>query len=582
MIDRSAAVPNALDPFDGDERSGVQEGHGPSRHAAPDRPWLARYGDRATSMKVEFGDILSMFRETVRRHPQRPAILYFDGLLTFAELDRSSDAFAAHLLAGGFAAGDRLALYTQNDPGFVIALVGAWKAGGSVVVMNPMYRRREVEYLLADSGAVAVVCLDELYDDVVKEIIADGVSTLRQVIVLSARDHQSRDDERVLRRVAHAEGVPRLAQITAASAGAPPVRPLSPDDLALLMYTSGTTGRPKGAMVTHAGLAFNSQTYRDWIDLDSSDRILAVAPFFHITGLVGHIGASFMTGAAMVMTHRFDGSVVLDAVREHRPTFTVASVTVFNNLAHRDDVSPADFASFRAVYSGGAPIAPALNDEIGRRIGIYLHNFYGMTETTGPAIGVPRGADAPVDPTSGALSIGVPVFDTGVRVVDERGVDLPAGRIGEFLLSGPQVVPAYWNRPEDSAERITTDDATGTAEIATGDVGFMDEDGWFYLVDRKTDVINSSGYKVWPREVEDVLYAHPDVHEVAVVGVPDTYRGEAVKAFVVPRAGADVTAEELIAFCKSQMAAYKHPRTIELISDLPKSVTGKILRRELR
>ncbi len=542
------------------------------------RPWLDNYPEGLPKQTVaEFTDMLTMFRESVRRYADAPAIRYFDGTLTFAELDRRSDALAAHLIAHGFAKGDRLALYTQNDPGFVIGLLGAWKAAGSAIVMNPMYRRREVEYLLVDSGATALICLDELYHTVVKELVADGMLALRQVIVMSGRDHQTRNDQRVLADVAPASDLPRLADLTSlATAARFPDSTPQPDDLAVLMYTSGTTGRPKGAMITQRALAYSSQTYRDWIGLTAEDRILAVAPLFHITGLVGHVGASFMTGAAMVLNHRFEGSVVLDAIREHRPTFTVGSVTVFNNLASRPDVSAADFASFRAVCSGGAPIAPALNDEIGRRIGIYLHNLYGMTETNGPAIGVPIGAQAPVDPTSGALSVGLPVFNTTVRIVDDTLNDLPYGEVGEIVVAGPQVIPAYWKQPEESARRIRGN------EISTGDVGFMDKDGWCYLVDRKTDMINSSGYKVWPREVEDVLYTHPAVKEAAVVGVADPYRGETVKAYVVRRPGSRTSEQELIDYCKSQMAAYKYPRIVEFLDDLPKSVTGKILRRELR
>ncbi len=542
------------------------------------RPWLSSYPDSLPKETApEYVDMLAMFRECVRRHADSPAILYFDGRLTFAELDRRSDALAAHLIAHGFRKGDRLALYTQNNPGFVIGLLGAWKAAGSAIVMNPMYRRREAEYLLADSGATAIICLDELYRTVVTELVADGVTPLRQVIVMSGRDHQTRNDQRIMTEVAPATGLPRLADLTSTRSADHPIGPQpQPDHLAVLMYTSGTTGRPKGAMITHRAMACSSQTYRDWIGLTAADRILAVAPLFHITGLMGHVGASFMTGAAMILNHRFEGSVVMDVIREHRPTFTVGSVTVFNNLANRPDVSAADFSSFRAVFSGGAPIAPALNDEIGRRTGIYLHNLYGMTETNGPAIGVPLGLHAPVDPNSGALSVGLPVFNTSVRIVDDNRLDLPYGEVGEILVAGPQVIPAYWNQPEESARRISGN------EIATGDVGFMDEKGWCYLVDRKTDMINSSGYKVWPREVEDVLYSHPAVREAAVVGVPDAYRGETVKAYVVLRSGASAAGPELIDYCRSQMAAYKYPRIIEFLDELPKSVTGKILRRKLR
>ncbi|MFE7423323.1 class I adenylate-forming enzyme family protein [Rhodococcus sp. NPDC057529] len=546
------------------------------RSGVTDRPWLGSYPPGMPSEnQPAFTDMLALFAATVEAHGSDDAIRYFDGTLTFDELQARSDAFAVHLLAHGLSAGDRVALYLQNNPSFVIALLGAWKAGGAAVVVNPMYRQREVGYLLADSGATVLVCLDELYD-VVTDIVRGGETRLRHVVVSSPRDDQRRDDERILPADAPLDNIVRFRDATDASDRKPPLAHPEPDDVAVLMYTSGTTGKPKGAMITHRGLAFSSQTYRDWIGIGPEDRILGVAPLFHITGLVGHVGAGLLTGAALILNHRFDPTVLLELIREHRPTFTVGSITVFNNLASRSDISPHDFSSFRAVFSGGAPIAPALRDTIRDRTGISLHNFYGMTETTSPAIGVPLGDAGRVDPLSGALSIGIPVFNTTARIIDENRRELPPGEIGEIAISGPQVVPAYWERPEESAEKIAS------GEIATGDVGFMDEDGWFYLVDRKSDMIIAAGYKVWPREVEDVLYTHPAVREAAVVGVPDEYRGETVKAFISLKPGSTCTAEEIIEFCKSQMAAYKYPRLVEFSNDLPKAVTGKILRRELR
>lgn len=348
------------------------------------------------------------------------------------------------------------------------------------------------------------------------------------------------------------------------------------DKVAVLTYTSGTTGEPKGALNTHGSLTFNSQTYREWMRLGSDDVILGIAPLFHITGLVGHVCAAMLSRARLVLLHRFEPRVVLDAIREHRPTFTIGAITAFNSLASLPGITPRDFESLRVVYSGGAPIAPALQESIRDRTGMAIHNIYGMTETNSPAIGVPLGVEAPVDPLTGALSIGIPMFNTDVRIVDDSGASLPAGQIGEIVISGPQVVPGYWNKPEQTAEKIHE------GAIHTGDVGMMDLRGWFYLVDRKTDMIIASGYKVWPREVEDVLLTHPDVREAAVVGVPDSYRGETVKAVVSLKAGTHATPEELAAHCKERLAAYKYPRLVEIVADLPKTSTGKILRRELR
>jgi long-chain acyl-CoA synthetase len=443
-----------------------------------------------------------------------------------------------------------------------------------------MNKARELTYLLEDSGASALLCLEELWTSVASGVVGGGGTQVRTVLTCSPLDGQTRDDGRLFAgasRTGAAEGTLDLEQVVKEYAGRRPGA-ASPagDDVAILTYTSGTTGVPKGAMNTQANMAFNAQTYRDWMGLGADDAVLGVAPLFHITGLVGHVGIALLAGCPLVLAHRFEPHVVVDAIREHRPTFTVGSITVFISLSGLDDATREDWASFKMLYSGGAPIAPAVTDQFQEKTGLYIHNIYGLTETNSPSHAVPLGVKAPVDPSSGALSVGVPVFNTVVRILDEDGKEAPVGEIGEIVTSGPQVVPGYWNKPDATAASLPG------GELRTGDVGFMDEQGWFYLVDRKKDMINAAGYKVWPREVEDVLYGHPAVREVAVIGVPDEYRGETVKAYVSLKPGASVTEQELVDFAKEQMAAYKYPRSVEFIDELPKTTTGKILRRELR
>ena len=545
-----------------------------------ERPWTKLYSQGLpTDITPDYPTMLDVFNASVTRAPDSVAIKYFDGVLTMADLDARSDSLAVALAGSGFAAGDRLAVYVQNNPAFVIALLAAWKAGGAAVVINPMNKGRELKYLLADSGASALLCLDDLYESVAKEVIATGETAVRTVITCSPLDGQSRNDERLFAGVQRLrpEGTLDLEKIFSQNDGRRPV-PVDPgsDSVAVLCYTSGTTGVPKGAMCTHGTMAFNSQTYRDWMGFTAEDSVLGVAPLFHITGLIGHMGVALLAACPLVINHRFEAGVVIDAIREHQPTFTVGSITVFINLSGLEGTAREDWSSFRMIYSGGAPIAPAITNQFMEKTGLYIHNIYGLTETNSPSHAVPLGKKAPVDPNTGALSVGVPVFNTVVRILDEAGKEVPVGQIGEIATSGPQVVPGYWNKPEATAESLPG------GELRTGDVGFMDPEGWFYLVDRKKDMINAAGYKVWPREVEDVLYGHPAVREAAVVGVPDEYRGETVKAFVSLKPGATVTEEELIKFCKQQMAAYKYPRSIEFVDDLPKTTTGKILRRELR
>lgn len=545
-----------------------------------DRPWLGRYETgQPADIVAEHGSMLDLFRASLQRHRQGVAIRYFDGSMTLSELDRASDALACALLENGFAPKDRLAIYVQNDPAFVIGLLAAWKAGGSAVAVNPMNRQRELTYLLEDSGASALLTLEDLYGEVARDVIRGGTTHVETVFTVSALDGQTRNDERLfagVRRTRH-DGTVDLNEVLKAFDGkTPPSVDLGPDDLAVLTYTSGTTGIPKGALNTHGNLTFNAQTYRDWTGLQPGDGVLAIAPLFHITGLVGHVALALLLPGPLVLTHRFHAGVMLDALREHRPAFTVGAITAFIALTDAAGATKDDFSSLKTVYSGGAPIAPAVEEQLEAKLGTYIHNIYGLTETSSPSHAVPLGTRAPVDPDSGALSVGVPVYNTVVRVVDENGNDLPAGQVGEFLTSGPQVVAGYWNKPEATEESIPR------GELRTGDVGFMDADGWFYVVDRKKDMINAAGYKVWPREVEDVLYGHPAVREVAVVGVPDAYRGETVKAYVSLKADAIATPEEIIEYSKARMAAYKYPRSLEIIEELPKTVTGKILRRELR
>jgi long-chain acyl-CoA synthetase len=542
-----------------------------------ERPWLAQYPDgMPADASPEFTDALAMFRASVARAPDAPALSYFDGRLSLGDVDELSDALACGLLAHGFQRGDRLAVYLQNVPQFVLALVATWKAGGTLVSINPMSRSRELTHLLADSGASVLVCLEELWDEVARDVVPG--SGVRLVLTTSPLEHQTRNDPRLfegMRKVRH-PGTVDLAELTEEHHGEqPPEQRYEPSDVALLTYTSGTTGAPKGAMNTHGNVAFNAQTLRTWCALTPQDVVLGVAPLFHITGLIAHVAVSLLLPAELVLAYRFDRDVLVDTLRERRPTFTVAALPVYIALASTPGVTREDLSSMRAAYSGGAPVTPAWARRFEEQFGVRVHSMYGLTETTSPSHAVPPGGQAPVDPTSGALSVGVPVPGTVVRICGDDGHDLPVGEVGEIVISGPQLVAGYWGQPEE------TEHALRGGRLRTGDVGFMDEQGWFYVVDRKKDMINASGYKVWPREVEDVLCEHDAVSEAAVVGVPDEYRGETVKAFVTLRPGATVTTEELIEHCRARMSAYKYPRSVELIDVLPKTVTGKLLRREL-
>ncbi|SEO09869.1 AMP-binding protein [Actinacidiphila rubida] len=541
-----------------------------------DRPWLKHFTEEQRQDVEHPPSVLHSFLDAAGRVPDHQALRYFDGALGYRELDDLSDGLARHLVARGFAPGDRLAVMLQNVPQFVVAVLAAWRAGGTVVPVNPMYRQGELAHILQDAGVAAIVCSESAWHDYVRATAAG--SPVRIALTASEFDLQTRDDPRVLTATRRPADDARDL-LAAARAGGPAYDAVLPaaDDTALISYTSGTSGRPKGARNTHGNLSFNAHRQIRIQALGDDAVVFALAPVFHITGMVCQLSAALAAGHTLALAYRFEPGVVLDAFREHRPAYTVGPSTAFMALLARPDATAADFASFRLISSGGAPLPPAVVEAFRSRTGgLYLANGYGLTECSAPCASVPPGSEAPVDPVSGTLAVGVPGPGTMVRILDDAGAEVPFGTQGEIAVTGPMVVPGYWNRPEESAAALPG------GELLTGDIGFMDEDGWLYVVDRKKDMINASGFKVWPREVEDVLYTHPAVREAAVVGVPDAYRGESVKAYVSLRPGADADPAEIVAYCKERLAAYKYPREVEVLGDLPKTATGKILRRELK
>jgi long-chain acyl-CoA synthetase len=546
-------------------------------HAGVDRPWLRFYDDGLPEqLDLEHPTGLAMFRATVARHPAAAAVHYLDSTLTVTELDRLSDALACALLEGGVGRGDRVALYLQNVPAFLVGVLAAWKVGAAMVPINPMNRARELDVLCVDSKPSALICLDSLYEEVVRDV----ASAPELVITTSPLDFvREPDAHSLLAGVGRRRPVGTLDLVDLATRYAgrrPPEPTLGPDDPAFLTYTSGTTGPPKGAVNTHANVVHNAQANRDWMHIGLDDVVLGIAPLFHITGLMGHVALALMVPAPLVLGYRFDPATMLDLIERYRPTFAIGAITAFLALMNDPSIGDRDVSSLQKVFSGGQAIPPATIESFRAKLGIRIRAAYGLTETTAPSHMVPASDDNRVDPQSGALSVGVPIFGTDAWIVDEDGRPVSAGTVGEIVIAGPQVVPGYWEKPEETAN------AFPGGALHTGDVGFMDADGWFYIVDRKKDQINAAGYKIWPREVEDVLYEHPAVREAAVVGVPDEYRGETVKAFVSLVAGVEATPDELIAFCKERMAAYKYPRAVDIIDEIPKTVSGKILRRELR
>ncbi|WP_197376033.1 class I adenylate-forming enzyme family protein [Mycolicibacterium baixiangningiae] len=519
--------------------------------------------------------IVHAWRTRVERYPDHPAVAYFDTVLTAGEVDDASEALAAALSDKGVSHGDRVGIYLQNIPQYAITFLALWKIGAAALLLNPMYRGRELRAIVDDAQPVGIFC-DEQDLDATTEALRG--STIRFAISTSGLDFQTRNDPRVFRSTTRLTSpVDDLVDLIGRNRGRGPAdRRLVGNDLALLAYTSGTTGPPKGAMISHANALATAVDFGDHVRLADGDVVFAVAPLFHITGAMLNAAVALIRDCLLVFANRFDAAVTLDSFVEHRATYTIGSITVFNAISALPSASAAHFESVKTLYSGGAPIPPATIKAFSARFGHYIHNAYGMTETTAGVIAVPPGTEAPVDETSGSLSVGLPLPRVRLRTIDPAGSPTAPGVAGELEISGPQVVSGYWRDPEASMSTMPG------GRLRTGDVAIIDEHGWVFIVDRLKDQINVSGYKVWPREVEDTLYEHPAVFEVAVVSRPDDYQGEAVVAYVALRPGATVTEEELIDFTRERLAAYKRPRSVHIIGELPKTPTGKIKRAELR
>lgn len=538
-------------------------------------PWQSLYTPGVDSdLKAPDETTLDMFLASVERSPEAPALHYFGRTVDRADLATLSGRIATVLQRDGVGAGDRVAVSLQNTPLFPATVLAVWALGASIVPINPMLRPDELAPMLADSGARAMIAHPAMYDVIVEvrgrldyrlSCWWSDPSDLAGALPLPfPGEHPVGEGETFL--------LPACAQVDEDFTW---VRP-KPSDVALLTYTSGTTGPSKGAISTHSNVAFQALNYTQWFACGEKTSVLTVAPLFHITGLGTHLALALAGGFPLVMTYRFEPTTMLTLIEVYEPSFAIGAITAFISMLDSDPDSGAILSLISTIYSGGAPVPSQVVERFEAATSRYIHNIYGLTETTSACIGVPLGSIAPVDEGSGALSVGVPMGGTTVTIVGDDGLPVPAGSQGEIVVAGPQVAAGYWNKADETTEAFRPDG------MYTGDVGVMDEQGWVYVVDRKKDLVVVSGYKVWPRDVEDVLYRHPAVREAAVVGKPDDYRGETLHAFISVRAGQTVTQEELKAWCRELLSAYKVPTEYFFVEELPKTPTGKILRRSLR
>ncbi|QNS08249.1 long-chain-fatty-acid--CoA ligase [Streptomyces xanthii] len=488
-------------------------------------------------------NLAAFLEETAQRHPQRSALRLGEQVITYRELNERSARAAALLRAEGVRPGDRVALMLPNVPEFVVLYYGALRAGAVVVPMNPLLKTREVEFHLADSGAVRLFEWHQAPGEGAQGAAAAGV---RHTTVEPASFTAALAPHEPLWDVAEAEG----------------------EDMAVLLYTSGTTGRPKGAVLTHAGLRHNTEVNGMHIQhLVPEDVVVGCLPLFHIFGQVCTMSAAVRSGASLVLIPRFDPQAVLDAIARERATVFEGVPTMYAALLQSP--SGADVSTLRMCISGGASLPVEILQRFEKRFGCQVLEGFGMSETS-PVVTF----NHPDRPRK-AGSIGTPIRDVEVRLVDAAGDDVPTGEIGELAVRGPNVMKGYWNRPQE------TEAAIPDGWLRSGDLARADEDGYLYIVDRKKDMIIRGGYNVYPREIEEVLHEHPAVAMAAVLGVPHAELGEEVTAVVVLRPDAHAEPDELREYVKERVAAYKYPRQVRIVDQLPLGPSGKILKREI-
>ncbi len=517
---------------------------------------------------------------TAARVPDRTALVFYGSTTTYRELEGACERLAGFLQRDcGVKRGDRVALYMQNSPQFVIAFYAILRADPVVVPVNPMNMTGELDYMLRDSGASVAIAAQDIAANAAP--LLGGA--LRHLIVGTYSDYLGAPTDLTVPDLVRA---PRKtwadARITAwadamALGRTPAPHTAGPDDLCVLPYTSGTTGYPKGCMHTHRTVMHTTVAGPTWHDsVRDAETELAVLPMFHVTGMQYGMNCPIYSGATMVLLPRWDRAVAAELVQRYRVTGWTAVPTMVVDLLSSPDVDRYDLSSLRVMGGGGAAMPAAIAKKLKDSYGLTYIEGYGLSETIAPTHINPRHRPK-------AQCLGIPIFGTDSRVVDpETLAELPPGEVGEIVTSGPQVFGGYWNKPEASAECFVA--IEGKRFFRTGDLGRVDEDGYFFLVDRLKRMINVSGYKVWPAEVEAMLYAHPAILEAAIIRTGDARRGESVKAVVVLKKDSRgaLDAEGLIEWCRGRMAAYKTPRSVAFVDALPKTASGKILWRTLQ
>jgi len=547
------------------------------------RPWLDNY-DPNVSFHLDYESLplFAYLDRAAEQHPRRPAVVFQNLKLNYAQLKKRAELVAANLTRLGVRKGDRVAIMLPNLPQTVISYWGALKAGAVVVMTNPLYMEKELVHHFTDSGSEVLITLDRLWPRI--SSLWDKLG-LRTCITTSVGDGLRFPLNMLYRIKAKREGTAVKVGFDAQSvlpwkalfskqARYEPVQVDPSRDLAVLQYTGGTTGVAKGVMLTHDNLSANVQQCMAVLyDIgDEPEVFLGLLPFFHVYGLTVCVNFATALAATVAPYPQFVPQEVLKAIDKVKPTIFPSAPAVFNTLLQQKNIASFDLTSIRYSVTGSAPMPVELSKQFKEMTGAEIIEGFGLTEAA------PITHLNPLHGTRKVGSIGVPFPDTDARIVDmELGsIPLAPGQIGEMLIKGPQVMQGYWRRADETASTLRN------GWLYTGDIAFMDEEGYFTIVDRKKDMIISGGYNIYPREIDEVLYEHPKVADAVCVGVPHPSRGEIVKAYIVPKEGQAIQKKEIIAFCREKLANFKVPKQIEFREELPKTIVGKILRRTLR
>ena len=548
-----------------------------------EKPWLKNY-EPGVPHTLEYPDrpLHANLEETARRYPDATATIFLEARMTYRQLNELVDRFAAALQQLGVKKGDRVAVYSANNPQFIIGYYGALRAGAIAVSFNPLYAAREVEHQLQDSGAETILVMSRFYP-IVKKVRAN--TPLKQVIVTNIKEYfppltkllftvakEKKEGDR--QDISGDANTFWLQDLLKRAPAKPKPVDIKPDDTACLLYTGGTTGVPKGAELTNVNLMSNAVMCRAWLhDIREAQEVVITAlPLYHSYGMTTCMNLSILTaGAMLLIPNPRDIPGLMKSISEHHPTLFPGVPTMyvaFNNFA---DIGKYDVSSIRACISGAAGLPVEVQTRFQELTGARLVEGYGLSEAS------PVTHANPVFGDNRIGTIGVPWPDTDAKIVDlETGkTELPPGEIGELIVSGPQVMKGYWQKPEETAIALRD------GWLYTGDIATMSEDGYFQIVDRKKDMIIAGGFNIYPRDVEEVLYEHPKIKEAVVAGIPDPRRGETVKAYCVLKEGQTATEEEIREYCRENMAKYKVPTAVEFRAELPKTIVGKVLRRIL-